>query len=153
MITKLKKTQMLLVYSLFVCICGISFIVLLLSNHLYNIKIEKTFKDFNSRSYYTLTFQEAKHCENKKYSLFSWDDYNFSGYCIKEVYLTYNNLSVPLKEILKKNYLKIEEIFKNTTKIEETKTIEKYENTKEKYSITLSNPVGNYKEVIFSKGN
>lgn len=150
---KLKKAQIVLVYSLFGCICGISFVILLLSHQLYNIKVEKTLNDLSERSNYTLVFKEAKRCTNQKYTLFSWEGYDFSGVCIKDVYLSYNNLTIPLKTILKKDYLKIKDLFKNTIKKEENNYIELYNNEKENYNIIVNKPVSNYKEVIFSKGS
>ncbi len=148
---KLKKAQIVLVYSLFGCIIGISFILLLLSNHLYNVRMNSTLKGLNKHSQYSFIMEEKKHCNNQKYKLFSIEDYDFSGYCIKEIYLSYNNLTFPLKDILKKKYLQIEDILKNTTKIWESEHIEKYKNDKEEYIITVNKPVKNYKEVIFSK--
>ena len=150
-VRKLRKTKMALIYSLFGSIACISFIILLLSNHLYNIKMNKILKDLNSHSNYSLVFKEAKTCQNKKYLLFSLNGYDFSGYCIQEVYLSYNGLNFPLKKVLEKGYLKVEDIYKNTTEMQKDNFTTKVQNEKENYSIITSHLYEKYTEVIFSK--
>lgn len=150
-VKKLRKMKMALVYSLFGIICGISFIAILLSNHLYNIKMDKVLKDLDSHSNYSFVFKEDKHCKNKKYLLFSLEGYDFSGYCIKDVYLAYNGLNFPLKKVLEKGYLEIKDIYKNTNSIQKDGITQKVKNENENYVITTSSLYENYKEVIFSK--
>lgn len=150
LIKNIRKIKILLVYSLFGLICAISFVSLLLSNHLYNIRMKKTLENLDENSNFTLVLKTKKNCENKKEKLFTYENTDIYGICLKEIYISYKNLNFRLEDVLKKEYLTIEAIYKNSTKVEEESKIEKWTNEKEGYTIINNKIYEGFNEVTFN---
>ena len=65
----------------------------------------------------------------------------------------YKNFNFRLEDVLKKEYLTIEDIYKNSKKVEEENKIETWKNEKEKYTIIQNKMYEGIVEVIFRKEN
>ena len=151
-VTKIKKIKIAILFSLFGFIAMISFITLLLSNHLYNIRLQKTKEELKNSKNFTLVLKEEKNCQNKKNKLFSFDGIDFYGICLEEVALSFRNLHFPLQEVLKEKDIQLKDLYKKTTKIKEVENAyEVYQNKEEKYTITNTHVFTDISEIVFNK--
>ncbi len=142
-IRQVKKGVSFLVIGLFITIL---FVFLLLLNHLRFIKINDTYKSFDNNSEYSLVLNKKD--ETKKYKLFSYQNYHFYGYGIKNISISYQNVLLNLEEFLKKEYLNIEEFFENSSLMYSNNNITKY--YYDNCVFIVIHLFDNYNEVIIS---
>jgi hypothetical protein len=139
----MKKLKISLVYLLFGFVCLISFVVLLFSNHMVNIKEKNTFKNF-TKDNYTLEFTSSNNIKN---NIFIYGNYVISGYEINSIYLNYSGYSINLNKALNEEYITVEDILNNLNLYENNSDIKKYHGTN--YDVNVISIDDNYKEIMF----
>ena len=100
----------------------------------------------DNNSEYSLVLNKKD--ETKKYKLFSYQNYHFYGYGIKNISISYQNVLLNLEEFLKKEYLNIEEFFENSSLMYSNNNITKY--YYDNCVFIVIHLFDNYNEVIIS---
>lgn len=129
-------------------IFSILFIMLLFLNHLTITKRNNVFLSFTEHSTYTIESHTNK--KQKKQELFSYNQYHIYGYGIQNIFISFQNSRMNLKEILEKGLLDFDELLKNFQLINKSISdqILKYEY--KEYIVTIANLYEDEIEVIFS---
>jgi hypothetical protein len=146
LINKLEKTKFYCLVGLFIFIFFIGFTLMLLSNHLLNIKENKLFADFNKTNY-EIVLDKKDNCKLNKKELFTYKNYNISGYCINNIYVIYNSYKISLNNVLNKEYLQLDDILSNLELSYEEAGINYY--TSDSLDVIKANLYKDQYEVIF----
>jgi hypothetical protein len=132
-------------FGLMICIT-----LIMLMYHLIDIREDKIFKNLD-KSNYKLVLEEKDNCKLQKKNLFTYDNYNISGYCINNIYIIYNNYKITLSDALDKNYLTISDIINNLGLMITEDEINYYSG--DDFEVVLENLYKNQYEVIFIPKN
>lgn len=147
--TKIKLMKKMTYYFIVSLIMAVLFVFLLLLNHLNQMRINNAFRSINKESDYRMVLKNASNCESKRYHLFTSNNLTFTGVCIKNISISYNNVTIPLEKVLEKDYLKWEDILKNMILISQSEKIEKYQ-ANGPYTISIYKTGKKEKEIVFS---
>ena len=149
MLQKIRTAKKMLYYLIVGLILAVLFVFLLLINHLNRMRINNAFKNLNKESDYKIVLKNAYNCESKRFNLFTYQNIEFTGVCIKKIYISYNDTTISLKKVLEKGYLNWEDILGNSTLISKSDKIEQYQ-ANGPYTISIYETSKKDKEIVFS---